>query len=86
VNGYQSPLTPRQAYWLIFAAFALQGLTTITWNTFPLDPKYVAMAAQVIGYANLLLNFVIHGPLPPPSTGGSNVATTVTRQDPPASS
>lgn len=51
-------------WWLTFALVAVQGLTTIAWNTLGLPDHTIALIAQSCGYATLLLTFAIHGSIP----------------------
>ena len=51
-------------WWLTFAMVAVQGLTTLAWNTMGVDAHTVAIISQVCGYCQLLLMFAIHGTIP----------------------
>ncbi len=57
-------LDAKTTWWLNFLLVAIQGLSTIAWNTMGADPKSIALITQVVGYASILLNFAIHGSVP----------------------
>jgi len=57
-------LDAKTTWWLNFLLVAIQGLSTVAWNTMGIDPKWIALITQVIGYASILLNFAIHGSVP----------------------
>jgi hypothetical protein len=57
-------MSARTTWWLTFALFALQGLTSVGWAAFGVDQAHVAMIAQIVGYLTLLLTFAVHGSLP----------------------
>lgn len=62
--------TPRQKWFLNLSMVALQGLTTLAWNTTGIDPHWIALGSQVIAYTQIILNFMIYGAAPPPKNGG----------------
>jgi hypothetical protein len=57
-------LDAKTTWWLNFLLVAIQGLSTVAWNTMGIDPKSIALITQIIGYSAILLNFAIHGSVP----------------------
>jgi hypothetical protein len=57
-------LDAKTTWWLNFLLVAIQGLSTVAWNTMGIDPKWIALITQIIGYTSILLNFAIHGSVP----------------------
>jgi hypothetical protein len=57
-------LNATTTWWLNFLLVAIQGLSTVAWNTMGVDPKWIALITQVVGYTSILLNFAIHGSVP----------------------
>jgi hypothetical protein len=57
-------LNATTTWWLNFLLVAIQALSTIAWNAMGVDPKWIALITQVVGYLSVLLTFAIHGSVP----------------------
>jgi hypothetical protein len=58
---------------------ALQGLTTLSWASFNINPHYIAAAAQGIAYVHLLLYFMLYNAAPLSNTNGDQNAQVLPR-------
>jgi hypothetical protein len=54
----------KTTWWLTFALVAVQGLNSIAWASFGVDPHIIAGISQGVGYLTTLLLFAIHGTIP----------------------
>ena len=57
-------MTSTQTWWLTFLLVAVQGLNSIAWSSFNVDPHIIAGISQATGYLTTLLLFAIHGTIP----------------------
>lgn len=53
-----------QTWYLTLALVAVQGLNSIAWTSFGVDPHVIAGISQGTGYLTTLLLFAIHGTIP----------------------
>lgn len=54
----------KTTWWLTFLLVAVQGLNSVAWASFNVNPHVIAGISQGVGYMTTLLLFAIHGTIP----------------------
>jgi hypothetical protein len=54
----------KQTWWFSFLLVAVQGISTLAWNTLGVSDHTIAVISQISSYVQLLLLFVLHGSVP----------------------